>query len=254
MKKLLYWPYQVYVWLVYLPLVAVLTLVFSTLTVITAVLVNDRVASRVFAVTWARLVAWLTPISVTVEGRQNADRKNTYVVVCNHQSQYDIPVVYGWLDLDLKWVMKQELRKIPGIGIGCEKAGHIFVNRRNPREARKAVMQALDRLGDGVGILFFAEGTRSDDGRLLPFKKGAFRLAIEQQLPVLPITITGTRDVLPARTLQLFPGRCTMHIHPPIDTTEMSLQDLDALLSETRAAIASRLTAPDRPADAAAPA
>ena len=106
---------------------------------------------------------------IKVVGAENANRQQTYVVVCNHQSQYDILLVYGWLDLDLKWVMKQELRKIPGVGIGCEKAGHIFIDRKNPRKARTAVKLALERLGDGVGILFFAEGTRSLDGKLLPY-------------------------------------------------------------------------------------
>jgi 1-acyl-sn-glycerol-3-phosphate acyltransferase len=254
MKRLLFWPYQFYAWLVLVPLVAVLTLLFSALTVLFSTLVSPRFASRYFAVTWARLIAWLTPIAVTVTGAENADRQHTYVVVCNHQSQYDIPVVYGWLDLDLKWVMKQELRRIPGIGIGCEKAGHIFVDRSNPRSARAAVMTALDRLGDGVGILFFAEGTRSDDGRLLPFKRGAFRLAIEQQLPVLPVTLSGTRDVLPARSLKLFPGRCSMHIHPPIDTTGLTLNDVDRLMDRTRRVIESHLPAALRDRDGAPPA
>jgi len=148
-------------------------------------------------------------------------------------------------------VMKQELRRVPCIGISCEKAGHIFVDRSNPRAARAAVAAALDRLGDGVGILFFAEGTRSRDGRLLPFKKGAFRLAIEQNLPVLPVTLTGTREVLPARSLRLFPGRCTMHIHAPIETTAMTLDDLDILITRTRATIAARLPAGPPTADAA---
>lgn len=254
MKRLLFWPYQIYAWLVFVPLVVVLTLLFSALTVLFSMLVNPRFASRYFAVTWARLVAWLTPIAVTVTGTEHADRQHTYVVVCNHQSQYDIPVVYGWLDLDLKWVMKQELRRIPGIGIGCEKAGHIFIDRSNPRSARAAVMTALERLGDGVGILFFAEGTRSDDGRLLPFKKGAFRLAIEQQLPLLPVTLSGTRDVLPARSLKLFPGRCRMHIHPPIDTTGLTPSEIDMLIDRTRRLIESRLPAELRAGDATTPA
>ncbi len=241
MKKLLYWLYQPWAWLVFMPLVALLTLLFSALTALFATLVNARFAGRYFAVTWARLLAWLTPMRVRVEGAEHAERGRTYVVVCNHQSQYDILLVYGWLDLDLKWVMKQELRKIPGIGFGCEKAGHIFVDRKNPRKARQAVSAALERLGDGVGILFFAEGTRSLDGRLLPFKKGAFRLAIEQQLPVLPVTLIGTRDILPAKTLRLFPGRARMVIHPAIETDSLTLEDTNSLLEQSKQVIASAL-------------
>ena len=241
MKKILFWPYQLYAWLIFLPLVTVLTLLFSMLTVIFAGLVNPTFASRVFASTWARLCAWCTPIGVTVEGAEHAQRSRSYIVASNHQSQYDILVVYGWLKLDLKWVMKKELRKIPGIGIGCEKAGHIFVERRNPKQAAEAISQALERLGDGIGILFFPEGTRSRDGHLLPFKKGAFRTAIEQQIPILPVTLVGTRDILPAKSLRLFPGRAKMVIHPPIETRGMTATQLDELSERTRAVIRSSM-------------
>ncbi len=137
--------------------------------------------------------------------------------------------------------MKKELRKIPGLGLGCEKAGHIFVDRTNPRAAQAAVVEALQRLGNGIGILFFVEGTRSLDGRLLPFKKGAYRIAIEQQIPILPVTVSGTRDILPARTLRLFPGRGIMTIHPAIETTGLELKDLDQLMKQSIRAIASAL-------------
>jgi 1-acyl-sn-glycerol-3-phosphate acyltransferase len=241
MKKILFWPYQIYVWLIFLPIVVVLTLIFSTLTVIFATLVNPHFASRVFAVTWAQILAFLTPIRVTVEGQENAERDKSYIVVSNHQSQYDILVVYGWLRLDLKWVMKKELRKIPGIGIGCEKAGHIFVERRNPKLAAQVINQAMQSLGNGIGVLFFPEGTRSLDGKLLPFKKGAFRVAIDQDIPLLPVTIVGTRDILPAKSLSLYPGSVRMVIHPAIDPSELTLDDMDDLMSETRAVIESAL-------------
>ena len=241
MKKILFWPYQVYVWLVLLPIVAALTLVFSVLTVIFAALVSPHFASRVFAVNWARLAAWLTPMRVQVEGSENAQRHRSSIVASTHQSMYDILVIYGWLRLDLKWVMKQELRKIPGIGIGCEKAGHIFIERRNPKQAKQAIAKALAGLGEGIGLLFFPEGTRSLDGRLLPFKKGAFRTAIDQQLPLLPVTVVGTRDILPAKSLRLFPGSARLVIHPPIETTGMDPEDFELLMDRTRAVITSAM-------------
>ncbi len=241
MKKILFWPYQLYEWLILMPLVAILSLIFGTLTAVSASLVNPHFASRVFGVTWARLIGWLTPIAVTVEGKQNANRQRSYVVVSNHQSLYDIIVIYGWLELDLKWVMKQELRKVPGIGIGCEKAGHIFIDRRNPRLANDAIAAARDRLGEGIGILIFPEGTRSEDGKLMPFKKGAFRLAIEQSLPVLPVTLLGTRDILPADTLKAFPGRARMVIHPAIETDGLDLAHTRELMNATKMAISSAL-------------
>lgn len=239
MKSILFWPYQLYVWLVFLPLVAVLTVLASTLSVLAAITISPNWASRHVAARWARLLAKLTPVAITVEGVEHARPSQSYVVVANHQSQYDILLLYGWLDLDLKWVMKKELRKVPGIGIGCEKVGHIFVDRLRPAAAKQAIADALDRLGDGVGILFFAEGTRSLDGKLLPFKKGAFITAIEQGLPVLPVTIIGTRNILPAKTLRLFPGHARMVIHPEITTDGLGTGDMAMLREKTRAAIAS---------------
>ena len=241
MKKILFWPYQLYEWLILMPLVGVISLIFGTLTAVSASLVNPQFASRVFGVTWARLLGWLTPIAVTVEGKQNANRKRSYVVVSNHQSLHDIVVIYGWLDLDLKWVMKQELRKVPGIGIGCEKAGHVFIDRRNPKLASEAIAEALDRLGEGIGILMFPEGTRSPDGKLKPFKKGAFRIAIEQGLPVLPVTLLGTRDILPANTLKAFPGRARMIIHPAIETDGLDLRNAGELMNAAKKVISSAL-------------
>ena len=139
MKKILFWPYQLYMWLIFLPIVVVSTVVFSSLTILFSALVNPHFASRVFAVNWARTLAFLTPIKVTVEGEENAIPHHSYIVASNHQSMYDILVIYGWLKLDLKWVIKKELRKVPAIGIGCEKAGHIFVDRKNPKQAAKAL-------------------------------------------------------------------------------------------------------------------
>jgi len=241
MRRMAFWSYQVYVWLILIPLGLLLTFIAGWLTVLVALLWNPRAASRYVAAKWGRVIAWLTPMLVTVEGAENANPGRTYVVVSNHQSQYDIFLVYGWLNLDLKWVIKAELRKVPGLGIGCEKAGHIFVQRGNPEQTRKAVREALDRVGDGVGILFFAEGSRSRDGKLRPFKKGAFRIAASQGLPILPITIIGTRDIQRPESMIIFPGRARMVIHPPIEVDSGAAQDIHALMKKTREVIASAL-------------
>lgn len=241
MRKFLFWPYQVYMWLFFVPVACLVTVVMSIGAVLSSWLVDPAFGSRVFAVNWARIIAFLTPIRVTVEGAEHAERGRSYVVACNHQSMWDIIVVYGFLDLDLKWVMKKELRKIPAIGVGCEKVGHIFVERSNPKQANEAIAAALERLGDGISILFFPEGTRSLDGRLLRFKTGAFRTAIAQGLPLLPVTVSGTREILPARSLALFPGRARLVVHEPIETRGMTMDQVDELAAEARRRIASAL-------------
>ena len=242
MKRIAIWLYQIYAWLIFYPLGLTLTLLAGWLTVLVSMIWTPRFASRYIAANWGKLVCWLTPVIVTVEGVENADPNRTYVVVCNHQSQYDIFLVYGWLKLDLKWVLKAELRKVPGVGIGCEKAGHIFVDRRNTQQARKSISNALERVGDGVGVLFFAEGTRSMDGKLRSFKKGAFRVATSQQLPVLPITLVGTRDIQKPKSMMIFPGKVRMVIHPAIevDGGEEAV-DIRKLMDQTKTVISSSL-------------
>jgi len=242
MKRIAFWLYQVYVWLVFAPIGFLLTFLAGWATVLVATIASPRIASRYVAANWGKLICWLTPVRVRVDGAENADPSKSYVVVCNHQSQYDIFLVYGWLKLDLKWVLKAELRKVPGVGIGCEKAGHIFVDRSNPDKARKAVSDALADVGDGVGVLFFAEGTRSVDGKLGPFKKGAFRVAASQNLPVLPVTIIGTRDIQKPRSWMIFPGSIRMVIHPAIEPKGANdAETVRYLLTRTREAIASAL-------------
>ena len=239
MKRIATYLYQVYIWLIFYPIGLMLTFLAGWLTVLASIIWNPRIASRYVAANWGKIMAWLTPMFVTVEGSENLDKSRTYVVVSNHQSQYDIFLVYGWLDLDLKWVMKAEIRKIPGVGLGCEKAGHIFVERGNPEQTRKSVSDALSRVGDGVGVLFFAEGSRSIDGKLRPFKKGAFRLAASRGLPVLPVTIVGTRNIQRAKSMKITPGKARLVIHPAIEVNGDDPQDIRELMTQTRDAIAS---------------
>lgn len=241
MKRIATYLYQVYIWLIFYPIGLMLTFLAGWLTVLASIIWNPRIASRYVAANWGKIMAWLTPMFVTVEGSENLDKSRTYVVVSNHQSQYDIFLVYGWLDLDLKWVMKAEIRKIPGVGLGCEKAGHIFVERGNPEQTRKSVSDALSRVGDGVGVLFFAEGSRSIDGKLRPFKKGAFRLAASRGLPVLPVTIVGTRNIQRAKSMKITPGKARLVIHPAIEVNGDDPQDIRELMTQTRDAIASAM-------------
>lgn len=226
MRSLILLPYRIYVWLIYIPLVCVWSLLCGWTAAIVAMLISQRVGSYHVGKAWARPIGWLAPMRVSIRGAEHIEPDTSYVVVCNHASQYDIILVYGWLKLDLRWVMKQELRKVPGLGLACEKVGHIIVDRSNPEAARQSIHAALGRIGGGIGVLFFPEGTRSVDGRLKRFKSGAFRLASEHQLPILPITLLGTHEMLPAKSLDLRPGKVSMVIHPAIQPGEHSQREL----------------------------
>ncbi len=240
-KKILIWPWQIYVLLVFLPLVTIWTVVMATLVIIYAKLSSPQKSAKVLAPIWAKGCVFLTPVWVSVEGREQLDPSKAYVVVSNHQSQYDILLLYGWIGLPLKWIMKKEVRKIPAIGVANEKIGNIFIDRSQPELAQKTINSAVSDLGAGVGLMFFPEGTRSDDGQLLEFKKGAFRIAIEQQLEILPVTVAGTRDILPNHSLLMFPGRMKLRLHQPLAVDNLMLADIPALIEKSRLAIASGL-------------
>lgn len=237
-----WWLYQPYKWLVVGPVVALSTLLFSAVAVLLAPLLSPRRAAWFSAVPWARTIAAVTPIRVDVEGRSSIEPGRSYVVISNHQSLYDIVLVYGWLGLDVRWVMKRELRKVPGLGLASERLGHIFVDRTSRVAASHTLEAARQRIADGASVLFFPEGTRSLDGTLGAFKRGAFRMARDLGVPILPVTIVGTREVLPPASRDLRPGRVRLIIHPPIETTDRAGDGLGELMEEARARIAAALS------------
>ena len=195
-------------------------------------------------VVWAWCLAWVTWVRVRVEDRQHARPGQSYVIMCNHQGAYDILALYGFLGREFRWVIKQELRKVPFLGWGCAAIGHIFVDRRNSTRAIAALEAAKPRLVGGISVLFFPEGTRSADGQLLPFKKGGFIMARQLALPILPISISGSHRVLPKGRLLPRPGTIDVRFHPPIDPAASA--SLEELMAATRAVIASGLSADER--------
>jgi 1-acyl-sn-glycerol-3-phosphate acyltransferase len=183
----------------------------------------------------------LTPVFVKVSGRKNIRKGASYVVISNHQSIYDIFLIYGWLGIDIKWIMKKELAKIPGVGFGSKKVGHIFLDRSNSRVALESLNEAKKKLVNGISVVIFPEGTRSKTGQMSPFKKGAFKLALDLGLPLLPVSISGTKDILPTGSLNILPGKVRMKIHEPIDITNYSEETLRDLIATSMQVIASGL-------------
>jgi len=234
MKTILLLIYQPYKWLIYIPFFCLSTIIFGLVAAALAFLINERVASFVGGVIWARLNTWMAPVFVKVSGRENIDIKQSHVVIANHQSAFDIFILYGFLDIDFKWVMKHELRKLPGIGIGCEKVGHIFIDRTDHESAIKSLRIAKEKIVNGTSVIFFPEGTRSSDGIIMDFKKGAFNMALDLNLPILPVTIIGTKEILPNKTIDLFPGKVVMKIHEPISVKDYSDENINELIKKAR--------------------
>jgi 1-acyl-sn-glycerol-3-phosphate acyltransferase len=240
-RTFFWWLYQPYKYLVFAPVVGLVTTTQASLAFFLSLVTSPRTASRLSAVPWARILAFSAPMRVRVEGRENIDPQQSYVLVSNHQSQFDIFLLYGWLGVDFKWVMKQELRTVPGIGMACDRLGHIFIDRSNHAAAMATLEEAKRKIVNGTSVMFFPEGTRSRDGKLMRFKRGAFRMAVDLGLPILPLTVTGTRNVLPADTSDLLPGSARLIIHPPIPVEGLTTDDCSHLSNQVREVIASAL-------------
>ena len=163
------------------------------------------------------------------------------MVIANHQGQYDILVHYGWLGINIKWVMKSELRKVPLFGYAGEKGGNIYIDRSSPEALRRTLDSARSKIVGGTSIIILPEGTRT--GALGEFKNGAFVIARELNLPLLPVTITGTRRILPPGGWNVFPGTAIMTIHPAIETDGYGEDRLDGLKELARGVILAELIA-----------
>jgi 1-acyl-sn-glycerol-3-phosphate acyltransferase len=173
-----------------------------------------------------------------VEGLENLDPAQPYVYVCNHQSHVDPPTCMASLPGHLRFVAKESLFKVPVFGQALRRAGHIPINRGDSASATEQLNKNLDALRTRISIVLFPEGTRSDDGVLGPFKKGAAVLAIQAQVPVVPMAIAGTRFILPKGFNAIHGGRVRLRVGKPIPTKGMTLDDRDALTARMRTEIA----------------
>lgn len=164
---------------------------------------------------WGRLSLWLHFCSVRVQGLEYLPRDGQpCVVVANHQSAFDIFLLYGYVRIPFRWVLKEELRRLPFVGWTCERAGFIFVGDGSPRSVAQTMEHGRQVLAEGSSIFIFPEGSRTPTGKLMRFKKGAFAMASELDVPILPVTIEGAYEVLPTGQLLACPGRISLTMHP----------------------------------------
>ena len=198
-------------------------------------------AVNFLAVIWSKLCCAIVPLKVIIKGKENYHKGKPYVIVANHQSMADIPVFHGHLGLNIKWIMKKELGKVPIFGAACQQLGCILVDRANHYDAMKSIREAQKKLSRKDCVLFFAEGTRSRDGKVMPFKKGAFKFACETNLPILPITIKNSIHILPSDSLDLKPGTIEIIVHPPVHIFDHHMDHLDERIEHTRQIISSAL-------------
>lgn len=232
--------YRIYLCLIVLPLGLITTLVASIVTIIGCSLGGGGWFGYWPAHIWARTICLLTLVRVKVKGRENIDSRTSYVFVANHQGAYDIFSIYGFLNHKFRWMMKIGLRSIPLVGFACEKSRQIYVDKSSPTALRNTMNRAESLLSRGMSIVVFPEGARTWNGRMRPFKRGAFLLAQEFNLPVVPITIDGAFDVMPRFKKIPQPGKIILTIHPAI-LPDTGGHDMTALIQSSQQAIQSAL-------------
>ena len=210
MLKILYRIYQLFIGLPYIVLSTILTTVVIA---VGSVIGLGRWVSYYPGKWWAWSILKVLLIPVKVEGREHLRKGESYVFVSNHQGAFDIFLIYGHLGRDFRWMMKYQLRKIPFLGYACAKCHHIFIDKRGASRIKKSYDEARDILRGGISLVVFPEGSRSFTGHMGFFRRGAFMLADELQLPVVPLTINGSFDIMPRTShwCNWHPLRLTIH-------------------------------------------
>lgn len=239
-RRIIQFPYKPWVWLVYIPYLIVTTIGFGAVAFLVC-FISPRVAFH-FGTVWSWLLCRMNFTRVTVAGREHAAKDQSYIIMSNHQSHFDVLAFYGHWGRQFRWVMKEELRRVPGLGWYCSAGGHVFIDRSDREKAIASLLAAKPLLRGGISVMIFPEGSRSRDGRLQEFKKGGFIQAMELGLPILPVSISNSRMVLPSKSLALLPGRIHIRFHPPIDPAAYGPLQREQLMEDVRRAIASGLT------------
>jgi 1-acyl-sn-glycerol-3-phosphate acyltransferase len=198
-----------------IPAISIYTIALGAASIVSSLFDRRGYFAHGCARVWSWLILKTTGVRVTVEGLERVTPGTTYVFVSNHQSHYDTPVVFSSLPFQLRIIAKESLSKFPVLGWHLRRGGHWFVDRQRPDRA--GILRRWRALvSEGLSLLVYAEGTRSADGRVARFKAGSFLLAIEAGLPIVPLAVIGTRQVMPKGRLRTQPAEVRLIIHDPI--------------------------------------
>ncbi|MDT4967011.1 MAG: 1-acyl-sn-glycerol-3-phosphate acyltransferase [Acidobacteriota bacterium] len=216
--------------LIAIPLIYLYTFVMGSISLLLSLYDPAGRKQHWCARTWCRMIAGTAGARVHVYGAHNVKPGTSYVFLSTHQSYMDIPAMLGYLPAQLRIAAKKSLFRIPFMGWHLTRAGHIPIDRSSTQNAIVSMQRAANYLRDGICGFIFPEGTRSRDGYLHNFKKGGFKLAVQAGVPIIPITIIGSRQLLPPDEIIFRPGRIDMYIDSPIETTGLTDEDLPALM------------------------
>ena len=236
--------YRLYQLFICLPILIIDSIFTSLVTVIGCMLGNGHLWGYYPGKCWSWLWIRILLLPVKVEGRENLDSKQSYVFVSNHQGAFDIFLIYGFLGRNFKWMMKKGIGKIPLIGTACKYAHHIFVDKSGPSKIRATYDKARSILKEGMSLVVFPEGARTFTGHMGVFRRGAFMLADDLQLPVVPLTINGSFDVKPRikDKYWIFWHPLKLTIHKPIAPIGKGPENIKNQMEKSYAAVMSALS------------
>jgi len=190
---------------------------------------------------WGRVCLFLAGLKIEVAGAENIPLDKPAIYVSNHQSNFDIPIIYSGLPIPFNWLAKKELFRVPLFGLGMKRNGNIPIDRSNRKTTMHSIITAAQRIKEGTSIIIFPEGTRSPDGHLQKFKKGALLIAAKARVPVVPIAIHGSYQIQPKDRWKIESGKVKLNILPPISTTDLKTSDIDQLTEKVHTMIATSL-------------
>lgn len=236
--------YNLYTLFIFLPLFILASVLTALITTAGCQLGNGHFWGYYPGKCWSWLTIRLLFLPVEVRGWEHLNPRQSYVFVCNHQGSFDIFLIYGFLGRNFKWMMKKAIRKIPLVGLACEKAHHIYVDKSGASKIKKTYDTARETLREGMSVVVFPEGARSFTGHMGRFRRGAFMLADELQLPVCPLTINGSYDVMPRTKDWHLPvwHRLSLTIHEPIPPRGKGTEFEKRTMAEAYEAVMSGLT------------
>jgi len=228
--------HSIFIWLIGILLTVLLFFVMAFVSIIFYPFDRKRKIAHAQCFWWTDAVTALNPYwDVKVEGLDNIDHKKTYVIVSNHQSMADIVLMYK-IKTQFKWVAKESLFKVPVLGWNMRLARHISLKRKEFSSIKRVYREAAQWLRRGISVVFFPEGTRSDNLSIGEFQNGAFKLAIKEKVPVLPVLIQGTRDAIPKGSWRFTTKiSCLIKVLPAIDTSVFQPADFSRLSDLARA-------------------
>lgn len=230
----------IFVWTV------LITIVLGSTAILVSFFSKNGDAVHLVARAWGRSILWVSAIRVNVNGFDSEWVKRPNIYMSNHQSNFDIPVLLSAFPAQFRWLAKAELFKIPIFGSSMRGAGAISIDRSNRKSAFASLNLAAKMIRSGTSVMIFPEGTRSDDGQLLPFKKGGFVLSVDAGVPIVPIVISGTHEIMPKGRLLIRRRTVRIDVGAPVQSSDYTRKTKNDLMTHVRSAMLEKHSVPAR--------